>query len=127
MIKVINKDKILDLLPIYKKYRAIIDGTLSDLDLISTFVEETSSSICIGLYREDTIIGFIIFDNPELLAMYVEPRFRYYAPKLIEYFENLLVNEGLKFWTAECRTSKSVKAIEHFGGKVEFIKYYKEL
>ena len=133
-IKFIDESDFIPLLKLYIKYQNLVNPGNPNTTLANGLLSELSyeGSQAIGLYKYNELRGFIIgkMKSDEIFhftSIYVEPRYRIYVRKLLDYSEDYIKGLGYSAWVSESHTKEGINLLSKYGAKIEEIKYYKEL
>ena len=93
---------------------------------------EAPDSICLGLFADDELVGFITGNalNEKTFyfsGLYVEKKYRYYVKRLMSAAENLIKLRSYKAWISESSSKQGNRVLSKFGGLPIEVKYMKEL
>ena len=133
-IKFIENKELDELLCLWYEYHKIVNPKVTKLNLVKYLIQilDRRSSVAIGLYKEDKLIGFTLgYEISQGLfyweGIYVQPNYRLYTYKLINYSEAILKENGYNFWITEANTKFGRNLLNKIASKLTNKTYIKEL
>ena len=133
-VKKVEGNDTLALLVLFNKYNKSIGLNYTEFISSSILLTELKlgNNLCLGLYVDEKLVGFSLGNKEptrlfNILAIYVEPKYRLYAARACKIGEGYFKDFGCTGWVSDSMSSKGLRFMEKLGASPIQIKYYKEL